>query len=95
MSKGQLFGPESNVLQDEATGVTIRQVTDHPSIHHHPFYYLPAWDDAMARLVFVSPRTGRRVCFTSAWTGFAQVYEAAIPEDWPEVLPSPAGAGGR
>ena len=59
MSQGQLFPPESNVFQDEATGVTIRQVTDHPSIHHHPFYYLPTWDDAMTRLVFVSRRTGR------------------------------------
>ncbi len=49
-----------------------------------------AWDDAMARLVFVSPRTGRRVCFTSARTGFAQVHEAAIPENWSDVLPGEA-----
>lgn len=87
MSKGQLFGPESNVFQDEATGVAIRQVTDHPSIHHHPFYCLPAWDDAMARLVFVSHRTGRRGCCTFDRTGFAQVYEATVPENWFEVLP--------
>ena len=63
MSQGQLFAPESNVFQDEATGAMIRQVTDHASIHHHPFYYLPAWDDAMTRLVFVSHRTGRPEIF--------------------------------
>lgn len=37
----------------------VRQITTHPSLHHHPFYYLPCMDDAMARLVFVSHRTGR------------------------------------
>ncbi len=37
----------------------MRQVTNHSSIHHHPFYYLPAYDTAMARLFFVSHRTGR------------------------------------
>ena len=63
VSKGQLFRSESKTFQDELTGVTIRQVTDHPSIHHHPFYYLPAWDDAMARLVLVSHRTGRPEIF--------------------------------
>jgi oligogalacturonide lyase len=36
----------------------VRQVTGHPSIHHHPFYYLPAYDDSMHYLFFVSHRTG-------------------------------------
>jgi oligogalacturonide lyase len=43
--------------------VRIRQVTSHPSIHHHPFYYLPAYDDDMQRLFFVSHRTGRPQIF--------------------------------
>ncbi len=50
---------ESSNYSDARTGVRVRQVTDHPSIHHHPFYYLPAYDDAMTRLYFVSHRTGR------------------------------------
>ncbi|MEM7012514.1 MAG: oligogalacturonate lyase family protein [Verrucomicrobiota bacterium] len=37
---------------------TYTASASHPSIHHHPFYYLPAWDDAMQRLIFVSHRTG-------------------------------------
>lgn len=50
---------ESHRFTDPGTGATVRQVTHHTSIHHHPFYYLPAYDDAMTRLFFVSHRTGR------------------------------------
>jgi oligogalacturonide lyase len=50
---------ESRLVDDPRTGARVRQVTSHPSLHHHPFYYLPCMDDAMARLVFVSHRTGR------------------------------------
>ncbi len=51
--------PESRTFVDSRTGATVRQVTCHPSIHHHPFYYLPAYDNAMTRLFFVSQRSGR------------------------------------
>jgi len=53
------FPSESRVFTDPRTGARVRQVTNHPSIHHHPFYYLPCMDDAMTRLFFVSHRTGR------------------------------------
>ena len=59
MSVGQLLASESRTFNDEHTGASVRQVTDHQSIHHHPFYYLPCMDDAMGRLIFVSHRTGR------------------------------------
>ncbi len=55
----QHLAAESRGLSDACTGARVRQVTGHPSIHHHPFYYLPAYDDAMTRLFFVSHRTGR------------------------------------
>lgn len=58
MAKGSIYPPESHMFNDAVTGVEIRQVTTHPSIHHHPFYYIPAFDDAMRWLVFVSHRTG-------------------------------------
>lgn len=58
MSKGTIHLPESRDFTDPQTGTNIRQITSHPSIHHHPFYYLPAWDDGMRHLVFVSHRTG-------------------------------------
>jgi oligogalacturonide lyase len=59
MSIGDLFPAESYSFTDPQTGTAVRQITNHPSIHHHPFYYLPCMDDAMQRLVFVSHRTGR------------------------------------
>mgnify|MGYP006173604461 CR=1 FL=1 len=58
MSKGRVLPAESRWLADPTTGRRIRQVTSHPSIHHHPFFFVPPWDDAMRRLVFVSHRTG-------------------------------------
>jgi len=45
-------------MVDERTGAVIRQVTSAPAIHHHPFLLIPAYDDAMQWLVFVSHRTG-------------------------------------
>jgi len=63
MAKGTLYPAESREFCDEQTGARMRQVTDHPSIHHHPFFYIPAYDDAMERLIFVSHRTGRPEIF--------------------------------
>jgi len=59
MTMRQHLAAESRSLSDACTGARVRQVTGHSSIHHHPFYYLPAYDDAMTRLFFVSHRTGR------------------------------------
>ena len=61
--KGSVSKSEAIVFADSATGHTVRQVTAHRSIHHHPFYYLPAYDDRMQWLVFVSHRTGRPQIF--------------------------------
>ncbi|MEE3258211.1 MAG: oligogalacturonate lyase family protein [Candidatus Latescibacterota bacterium] len=63
MGRGALYPSESRTYRDEQTGVEIRQITAHASIHHHPFYYIPAYDDAMQHLVFVSHRTGRPELF--------------------------------
>jgi len=55
----QTYPSESSRFIDPRTGARVRQVTNHSSITHHPFYYLPCMDDAMTRLFFVSHRTGR------------------------------------
>lgn len=57
MSKGKIYKSESSIFNDK-TGTAIRQVTDHPSIHHQPFFIIPAYDNAMNHLIFVSHRTG-------------------------------------
>ena len=59
MARGQVYPSESIHFQDKKTGVRIRQITDQASIHHQPFFIIPAYDDAMRRLIFVSHRTGR------------------------------------
>ncbi len=59
MPKGTVLPREDRHFQDLATGRAMRQITAHPSIHHHPFFFVPPWDDAMQRLLFVSHRTGR------------------------------------
>ena len=63
MGRGALYSAESQIFRDEQTGAKLRQITAHASIHHHPFYYIPAYDDAMRHLVFVSYRTGRPEIF--------------------------------
>lgn len=59
MARGFVSKSESRCFTDERTGVEIRQVTAGAAIHHHPFYFIPAYDDRMERLYFVSDRTGR------------------------------------
>ena len=58
MAKGDILPAESIETRDPETGVCIRQITSHASIHHHPFYYIPAFDDAMRWTFFVSHRAG-------------------------------------
>jgi oligogalacturonide lyase len=58
VTKGSVFPSETRWASDPETGARIRQVTAHPSIHHHPFFFVPPWDDAMTRLIFVSHRSG-------------------------------------
>src|SRR6187397_625727 len=63
VGKSQRYPAESRELKDAASGRRIRQITSHPSIHHHPFFFVPAYDQAMRKLIFVSYRTGRPQIF--------------------------------
>lgn len=58
MTRIRRFPSEARVFRDERTGACLRQVTNAPAHHHHPFFFIPAFDDAKRRLVFVSHRTG-------------------------------------
>ena len=58
MAKGTVHGSESRTFYDRCTGTRIRQITAASALHHHPFFIIPAYDDAMQRLIFVSYRTG-------------------------------------
>ncbi len=58
MAKGSVSSSESRTFYDRQTGTRIRQVTTASAHHHHPFFIIPAYDDEMQRLIFVSHRTG-------------------------------------
>ena len=92
MSRGQLFPSESREFVDSHTGTMLRQVTNHPSIHHHPFYYLPCMDDAMQRLFFVSHRSGRPEIFAELRDSrkLLQLTELGALSEW-SVHPSHDG----
>lgn len=55
--KGVIYPSESRWHVDARTQARIRQVTDHPSIHHHPFFFVQPYDVGMNWLVFASHRT--------------------------------------
>ena len=63
MTKGKIYPAESRTFTDLKTGASIRQITSHPSIHHQPFFLIPAYDDAMRWLIFTSERTGKPQIF--------------------------------
>ena len=69
MGKGARFPSESRGLRDPATGTALRQITGHPSIHHHPFFFVPPWDERMQRLIFVSHRTGAPQLYAEEGSG--------------------------
>lgn len=82
MSKGSVHPAETRWLTDAATGRRIRQVTAHPSIHHHPFFFVPPWDDAMRRLVFVSHRTGSPQLFAEVEGKLVQLTDRGDLAEW-------------
>ncbi|HEU5018542.1 MAG TPA: oligogalacturonate lyase family protein, partial [Pseudolabrys sp.] len=70
----------------------VRQVTDHPSIHHHPFFFVPAYDRAATKLIFVSHRTGAPQVFYEDRASGELVQATNRPNvaEW-SVYPSPDG----
>jgi oligogalacturonide lyase len=59
MSKGISYATELVTTHDERTGALLRQWTSHPSIHHHPFFYVPAYSSDGTQIIFVSHRSDR------------------------------------
>ena len=82
---------ESNTSIDER-GATVRQITAHPSIHHHPFFFVDAWDDAMQHLVLISHRTGTPQVFIEPEPGgdLVQLTQEPALAEW-SVIPSRDG----
>lgn len=92
MTAGRVFPREDRWFTDAASGRRVRQVTSHPAVHHHPFFFVPAYDSAMTRLVFISHRTGApQVFFEDRATGrLVQATDRADLAAW-SLHPSPCG----
>jgi oligogalacturonide lyase len=92
MGKGAIFPREETWSVDNASGRRIRQVTNYPSIHHHPFFFVPAYDRAMTRLIFVSYRSGApQLFFEDRASGdLVQVTDRDDLADW-SIAPSGDG----
>lgn len=90
--KGSRYAPESRNLTDPASRRAVRQVTSHPSIHHHPFFFVPAYDRAGEKLIFVSYRTGKpQLFFEERASGeLVQVTDRDDLADW-SIYPSADG----
>jgi oligogalacturonide lyase len=90
--KGTRHRPEGRRFTDPKTNRRIRQITDHPSIHHHPFFFVPAFDEAAKRLIFISHRTGApQIFFEERATGeLVQLTDRCDLAEW-SVYPSPDG----
>ena len=80
-------------LADDLGSVSsIRQVTSGASIHHHPFFFVPAYDDRMNWLYFISEKTGSPQIFAESQSD-QSVFQLTDREDLAEwsVIPSPDG----
>lgn len=92
MAKPKVFPREDRVFVDPGSGRRVRQVTTHASIHHHPFFFVPAYDAGMRRLVFLSHRTGAPQVFFEDRAG-GELVQATDRDDLAEwsVYPSADG----
>lgn len=77
---------------NDGTGATLRQITQHGSIHHHPFFFVDAWDAAMSFLLLISHRTGSPQIFIEPAPGadLVQLTEEPALAEW-SVIPSRDG----
>jgi oligogalacturonide lyase len=92
MTKGRIFPREDRHFVDPRSGRRVRQVTSHASIHHHPFFFVPAYDEQMQRLVFISHRTGApQIFFEERQSGkLVQATDRPDLAEW-SIYPSPDG----
>ncbi len=80
------------MITDPKSGRCVRQITSYSAIHHHPFFFVPAYDRDARRLVFVSHRTGLPQIFFEDRTTreLVQVTDRTDLAEW-SIYPSPDG----
>lgn len=65
--KGQTFPPEILTYKDRATGRTVHQATNHPSINHPTYFLQSSFTPDNSGLIFTSYRTGAAQLFHASW----------------------------
>ncbi len=90
--KGRRYKDEQRASVDTKSRRRVRQVTDHPSIHHHPFFFVPAYDRDDRGLFFISHRTGAPQIFCEERVSgdLVQVTDRPDLAEW-SIYPSPDG----
>lgn len=85
--------PAEGQIVAETEDAIIRQVTTAPARHHHPFFFVEAYDAAMRYLLFLSHRTGSpQICIEDRDTGaLVQLTDEADLAEW-SVIASRDGA---
>ncbi|HUT33915.1 MAG TPA: oligogalacturonate lyase family protein [Planctomycetota bacterium] len=63
MPKGRIWPSEAKVVQDPASGIEIRQLTDYLGHSHHLYFTNPGWYAGGRRLLFGSDRENRTDLF--------------------------------
>lgn len=89
---GRQYPSEAHYLVEGRSGLRLRQVTAHPSIHHHPFFFVPAYDAEMRWLFFISHRSGHpQIMLEDRATGaLVQVTDRPDLAEW-SVVPDRQG----
>ncbi|WP_043766983.1 TolB family protein [Roseivivax isoporae] len=84
--------PTRGRIVEERDDIVVRQVTEGAAIHHHPFFFVNAWDREMTFLVLVSHRTGRpQIWLEWQETGaLVQLTDDPALAEW-SVIPSKDG----
>lgn len=79
-------------IVEERDDLVVRQVTDHASIHHHPFFFVDAWDREMTFLTLVSHRSGAPQIVLE-WQETGELVQLTDEKDLAEwsVIPSQDG----
>lgn len=92
MTKGRVWPKESAFAVDPRSGRQVRRVTSHESIHHHPFFFVPAFDRAGKKLTLISHRTGTPQIFFEDRTSGVLVQTTDRPDiaEW-SIHPSADG----
>jgi oligogalacturonide lyase len=92
VAKGTLYPAESVRESDARTHAAIRRITSAAATHHHPFFMVPAYDDAMQWTIFASERTGKPQIFAEvrATGKLLQLTERDDVGDW-SIHPSHDG----